>query len=53
MMGGGTETVQISDRCTSRLGRRRPFLIGGILGVIFSQILIVTSSDIGYALYVT
>ncbi|RAL38760.1 hypothetical protein DM860_013441 [Cuscuta australis] len=38
-----------SDNCTSRFGRRRPFIAGGAFLVITAVILIGFAADIGYA----
>ncbi|GFP94498.1 sucrose transport protein suc4 [Phtheirospermum japonicum] len=37
-----------SDRCTSRFGRRRPFILGGALSIVVAVIIIGHSSDIGW-----
>lgn len=39
-----------SDKCRSRFGRRRPFILAGCLLICLSVIVIAFSSDIGYAL---
>nr|AJF36163.1 sucrose transporter 6 [Saccharum hybrid cultivar GT28] len=39
-----------SDKCTSKLGRRRPFIFTGCIIICISVIVIGFSSDIGYAL---
>ncbi|KAL6641190.1 hypothetical protein ACP70R_019371 [Stipagrostis hirtigluma subsp. patula] len=39
-----------SDKCTSKLGRRRPFILTGCIIICFSVIVVGFSSDIGYAL---
>ncbi|MCO5582250.1 hypothetical protein L7F22_036142 [Adiantum nelumboides] len=39
-----------SDKCTLRLGRRRPFIIGGALLICFAVIIIGFAADIGYFL---
>ncbi|CAD6205101.1 unnamed protein product [Miscanthus lutarioriparius] len=39
-----------SDKCTSKLGRRRPFIFTGCIVICISVIVIGFSSDIGYAL---
>uniref|UniRef100_A0A0E0M7H4 Sucrose transporter n=1 Tax=Oryza punctata TaxID=4537 RepID=A0A0E0M7H4_ORYPU len=39
-----------SDKCTSSLGRRRPFILTGCIIICLSVIVIGFSSDIGYAL---
>ncbi|KAI9598159.1 major facilitator superfamily domain-containing protein [Syncephalis fuscata] len=36
----------LSDRCTSRFGRRRPFMLGGSLVVVFSLLLIGWAKEI-------
>ncbi|BAU01887.1 hypothetical protein LR48_Vigan10g166700 [Vigna angularis] len=38
-----------SDRCTSRFGRRRPFIMSGALAVAISVFLIGYAADIGHA----
>lgn len=38
-----------SDKCTSRFGRRRPFIAGGALLVIVAVFLIGFAADIGHA----
>ncbi|QCD94349.1 hypothetical protein DEO72_LG5g2432 [Vigna unguiculata] len=38
-----------SDRCTSRFGRRRPFILSGALAVAISVFLIGYAADIGHA----
>ncbi|KAI4316053.1 hypothetical protein L6164_024070 [Bauhinia variegata] len=38
----------MSDRCTSRFGRRRPFILGGALSIILSVVIIGYSADIGW-----
>ncbi|XP_029126720.1 sucrose transport protein SUC4 [Cajanus cajan] len=38
----------LSDRCTSRFGRRRPFILGGALAIIVSVLIIGHSADIGW-----
>ncbi|KAL2498109.1 Sucrose transport protein SUC4 [Abeliophyllum distichum] len=40
----------MSDRCTSRLGRRRPFIIGGATSIVFSVLIISFSADFGWLL---
>lgn len=40
----------MSDRCTSKLGRRRPFIIGGATSIVVSVITIGFSADIGWVL---
>ncbi|XP_010917012.1 sucrose transport protein SUT3 isoform X2 [Elaeis guineensis] len=39
-----------SDRCYSRFGRRRPFILAGCLLICVAVVIIGFSSDIGYAL---
>lgn len=39
-----------SDRCTSKWGRRRPFILAGCVLICLAVIVIGFSSDIGYAL---
>lgn len=39
-----------SDKCTSKFGRRRPFILAGSLMISFAVILIGYSADIGYIL---
>lgn len=39
-----------SDKCTSRFGRRRPFILAGSIMISFAVILIGYSADIGYVL---
>ncbi|KAF1878234.1 hypothetical protein Lal_00046900 [Lupinus albus] len=39
-----------SDRCTSRFGRRRPFILGGAIAVAISIILIGFAADFGYSM---
>ncbi|KAF0921262.1 hypothetical protein E2562_003071 [Oryza meyeriana var. granulata] len=39
-----------SDKCTSSLGRRRPFILTGCIIICISVVVIGFSSDIGYAL---
>ncbi|KAI4314190.1 hypothetical protein L6164_027124 [Bauhinia variegata] len=39
-----------SDKCTSKYGRRRPFILAGSLMISLAVILIGFSADIGYAL---
>uniref|UniRef100_I1N171 Sucrose transport protein SUC3 n=1 Tax=Glycine max TaxID=3847 RepID=I1N171_SOYBN len=39
-----------SDKCTSRFGRRRPFILAGSLMICLAVILIGFSADIGYVL---
>ncbi|CAJ1973952.1 unnamed protein product [Sphenostylis stenocarpa] len=38
----------LSDRCTSRFGRRRPFIFGGALSIIVAVLIIGHSADIGW-----
>ncbi|CAH9078291.1 unnamed protein product [Cuscuta europaea] len=38
----------ISDRCTSRFGRRRPFILGGAIFIIVAVLIIGFSADIGW-----
>ncbi|KAL9313504.1 hypothetical protein ACSQ67_018956 [Phaseolus vulgaris] len=38
----------LSDRCTSRFGRRRPFILGGALSIIVSVLIIGHAADIGW-----
>jgi solute carrier family 45, member 1/2/4 len=40
----------LSDRCTSRLGRRRPFILGGTIFIALALLLIPNSLDIGFLL---
>ncbi|KAL8151293.1 hypothetical protein V2J09_021101 [Rumex salicifolius] len=40
----------ISDRCTSRFGRRRPFIVAGAAMIIFAVLIVGHSADIGYLL---
>ncbi|CAI0393565.1 unnamed protein product [Linum tenue] len=40
----------LSDRCTSRFGRRRPFIVAGSLLISFSVLIIGHSADIGWLL---
>ncbi|KMZ63096.1 hypothetical protein ZOSMA_429G00010 [Zostera marina] len=37
----------VSDRTTSKLGRRRPFIIGGTIAIALSVFLVSFSADIG------
>ncbi|KAL0392172.1 UNVERIFIED_CONTAM: Sucrose transport protein SUC4 [Sesamum radiatum] len=37
-----------SDRCTSRFGRRRPFILAGAVSIVFSVLIIGHSADIGW-----
>ncbi|KAK2408380.1 sucrose transport protein SUC8 [Trifolium repens] len=39
-----------SDKCTSKFGRRRPFILAGSLMISFAVVLIGFSADIGYLL---
>ncbi|KAK6116063.1 hypothetical protein DH2020_008332 [Rehmannia glutinosa] len=39
-----------SDRCTSRFGRRRPFILAGALSIVIAVIIIGHASDIGWLL---
>ncbi|MED6118208.1 general substrate transporter [Stylosanthes scabra] len=39
-----------SDRCTSRFGPRRPFIIAGTLSVVFASFLVGYAADIGHSL---
>lgn len=39
-----------SDKCTMRLGRRRPFILGGALLICFAVTIIGFAADIGYFL---
>lgn len=38
----------MSDRCTSRFGRRRPFILAGTVSIIISVLVIGFSADIGW-----
>ncbi|MFQ6639673.1 hypothetical protein Gotur_014769 [Gossypium turneri] len=38
----------MSDRCTSRLGRRRPFIVAGAVSIIVAVLIIGHSADIGW-----
>ena len=40
----------MSDRCTSRFGRRRPFIVAGALSIIISVLIIGHAADIGWLL---
>ena len=40
----------VSDRCTSRFGRRRPFILAGAVSIIISVLIIGYSADIGWML---
>ncbi|XVE70282.1 hypothetical protein DITRI_Ditri10aG0060100 [Diplodiscus trichospermus] len=37
-----------SDRCTSKFGRRRPFIVGGAVSIIIAVLIIGHSADIGW-----
>ncbi|KAK4434977.1 Sucrose transport protein SUC4 [Sesamum alatum] len=39
-----------SDRCTSRFGRRRPFILAGAISIIVAVVIIGYSADIGWIL---
>lgn len=39
---------QFSDRCTSRFGRRRPFIVAGAFSIVFSVLIIGFAADIGW-----
>lgn len=39
-----------SDRCTSRFGRRRPFIVAGAVSIAVSVLIIGHSADIGWLL---
>ena len=39
-----------SDRCTSRFGRRRPFIVAGAISIAVAVLLIGLSADIGWLL---
>lgn len=41
---------QFSDRCTSRFGRRRPFIVAGAVSIVFSVLIIGFAADIGWML---
>ncbi|GMH17999.1 hypothetical protein Nepgr_019840 [Nepenthes gracilis] len=41
----------MSDRCNSRFGRRRPFILGGAVMIAVSVLIVGHSADIGYLLY--
>ncbi|XAR62035.1 hypothetical protein NMG60_11016614 [Bertholletia excelsa] len=38
----------MSDRCTSRFGRRRPFIVGGAVIIVIAVLIIGHSADIGW-----
>ncbi|XP_040998561.1 sucrose transport protein SUC4-like [Juglans microcarpa x Juglans regia] len=40
----------MSDRCTSRFGRRRPFILAGAIMIAFAVLIIGHSADIGWLL---
>ncbi|KAK3021456.1 hypothetical protein RJ639_047628 [Escallonia herrerae] len=40
----------MSDRCTSRFGRRRPFIVAGASSIVFAVLVIGHSADIGWLL---
>ncbi|KAG6625507.1 hypothetical protein CIPAW_16G102000 [Carya illinoinensis] len=40
----------MSDRCTSRFGRRRPFILAGAISIAFAVLIIGHSADIGWLL---
>ncbi|GAB4852459.1 sugar transporter protein [Ancistrocladus abbreviatus] len=40
----------MSDRCKSRFGRRRPFILGGAIMIVIAVLIIGHSADIGYLL---
>ncbi|KAI3417363.1 uncharacterized protein J3R85_014483 [Psidium guajava] len=40
----------MSDRCTSRFGRRRPFIVAGALSITLAVLIIGHSADIGWLL---
>nr|GMC54403.1 sucrose transport protein SUC4 [Ipomoea batatas] len=40
----------LSDRCTSKFGRRRPFILGGAVSIMIAVIVIGFSADIGWLL---
>lgn len=40
----------LSDRCTSRFGRRRPFILAGTLSIIVAVLIIAYAADIGWLL---
>ncbi|KNE55517.1 hypothetical protein AMAG_01405 [Allomyces macrogynus ATCC 38327] len=37
----------LSDKCTSRYGRRRPFIVGGAAGVISSMLIVALARELG------
>ncbi|KNE60189.1 hypothetical protein AMAG_05608 [Allomyces macrogynus ATCC 38327] len=37
----------LSDKCTSRYGRRRPFIVGGAAGVIVSMLIVALARELG------
>ncbi|KAJ3350963.1 hypothetical protein GGF32_004576 [Allomyces javanicus] len=37
----------LSDKCTSRYGRRRPFIVGGAAGVIASMLIVALARELG------
>ncbi|XP_047955643.1 sucrose transport protein SUC4 [Salvia hispanica] len=39
---------QLSDRCASRFGRRRPFIVAGAVSIVFSVLVIGFAADIGW-----
>jgi MFS family permease len=41
---------KLSDRTTSRLGRRRPWLIGGVTGALVGLVIVATASNVGLVL---
>lgn len=41
---------KLSDRTTSRLGRRRPWLIGGVIGALAGLAVVATASSVGMVL---
>ncbi|KZV46386.1 sucrose transporter 4 [Dorcoceras hygrometricum] len=40
----------LSDRCTSRFGRRRPFILAGAVAIVVSVLIIGHSADVGWLL---
>jgi len=38
----------LSDRCTSRFGRRRPFILGGAVSIVISVLIIGHAADLGW-----